>query len=394
MTLLILVFGTLFLCNYANGDDFGYDGDHGPQHWGDSYKTCLGKYQSPIDIEDKDVRTTSYPPLKFFNVQDPHPAYMSNNGHTVMIRSTDQDPVNVPMVQGGPLNDTYVFQQLHFHWGKSDDEGSEDLINNHSFSMELHAVFWKKSYESSDEALKHPDGLTVLAFLYQATNESNPNFDTIVSQISEIATVGSNVTIGDADILNKLIAPNAMASQDYYTYSGSLTTPPCLEIVQWIDFIQPQTISHDQLAVFRSIKAPDGENLTHNYRPVQPLDDRIIFRNINNGSAETSKPAEVTDAPTTMQATNVPTTASTPKPMNPPTPKPTDPPTPKPTDPPTPKPTNPPTTAKPMTVAPQEATNDTMKSDKEDSQHSGQGRIWSTSTLVLVFGLSFLLPYQ
>lgn len=415
MTLLILVFGTLFLCNQANADDFGYDGAHGPQHWGDSYKTCLGKYQSPIDIEDKDVRIASYPTLQFSNVQDPHPAYMSNNGHTVMIRSVDSDPTNVPMVHGGPLNDTYVFQQLHFHWGKSDDEGSEDLINSHSFSMELHAVFWKKSYESSDEALKHPDGLTVLAFLYQATNETNPNFEPIVSQIPEIATVGSNVTIGDFEILNKLIAPNAVASQDYYTYKGSLTTPPCLEVVQWIDFIEPQNISHDQLAVFRSIKAPDGENLTHNYRPVQPLDDRIIFRNSNNGSAETTKPvvtsqpaetskpavtsppAVTTNAPTTMQATTVPTTASTAKPTSPSTATPTNPSTPKSTNPSSPTTMDPPAAStSTTTVDPPAAstTNETMKLDKEESQRSGQGRIWSTPTLVLVLGISFLLPYQ
>lgn len=87
-----------------------------------------------------------------------------------MINSMDSD---MPMVSGGPLNDTYVFQQLHFHWGENDKIGSEDLINNHSFSMELHAVFWKKSYNSSEEAMKHSDGLTVLAYLYQVTIKLN-----------------------------------------------------------------------------------------------------------------------------------------------------------------------------------------------------------------------------
>ncbi|XP_078053360.1 carbonic anhydrase 1 isoform X2 [Augochlora pura] len=400
MTLLIFAFTTLFFSNYALGDDFGYDGKHGPQHWGDSYKTCLGKYQSPIDIEEKDVRTATFPLLQFSNVQDPHPAYMTNNGHTVMIRSTDPDSENLPMAHGGPLNDTYVFQQLHFHWGESDDEGSEDLINNHSFSMELHAVFWKKSYKSSSEALKHPDGLAVLAFLYQATDEPNPNFEMIVSQVPEIATVDTNVTINDVNILNKLIAPNGVASQDYYTYRGSLTTPPCLEVVQWIDFIEPQMISHKQLAVFRSIKSNDGSNLTHNYRPVQPLDDRTIYRNINNGSTEATKPAiispsttEATSAPTTKQTTPVPTTQSTVKSTSPSTPKSSSPPAVKTT------PASKTTVGKPTTVAPQEGpttnTSGIMRLDnKEDSQKSGQGKIWSRSALVFVLGISFLWPWQ
>lgn len=72
------------------------------------------------------------------------------------------------MLSGGPLgNDVYVFEQLHFHWGENDYEGSEDLINNHSFPMEMHAVFYKEDYKSIDEALNHPDGLAILAYLYE-----------------------------------------------------------------------------------------------------------------------------------------------------------------------------------------------------------------------------------
>nr|XP_033322429.1 carbonic anhydrase 1-like [Megalopta genalis] len=422
MTVLIFAFTAFLFSNHALGDDFGYDGKHGPEHWGDDYKTCLGKYQSPIDIEDKDVRTASFPPLRFSNVQDPHPAYMTNNGHTVMIRSTDSDSKNVPTASGGPLNDTYVFQQLHFHWGENDDEGSEDLINNHSFSMELHAVFWKQSYGSLSNAMKYRDGLAVLAFLYQATDEPNPNFEAIVSQLPEIATVNSNVTIKDDNILNKLIAPNGAASQDYYTYIGSLTTPPCLEVVQWIDFIKPQNISHEQLAAFRSIKSNDGSNLTHNYRPVQPLDNRTIYRNINNDSTEPAKPevgssspieaakpavgsssptevakpaggssssTEATSASTTKQMSSVPTTVKpSPSTHNSPSPS-------------APKPTiaSKTTVGKPTTdTSPKESDTDapgTMKSGKtENGHHSGQEGIWNASTAVLVFGISFLLPWQ
>lgn len=77
----------------------------------------------------------------------------------------------VAMLSGGPLGDSvYVFEQLHFHWGENDDEGSEDLINNHSFPMEMHAVFYKENYKSMAEALKHDDGLTVLAYLYEVSD--------------------------------------------------------------------------------------------------------------------------------------------------------------------------------------------------------------------------------
>ncbi|XP_076240391.1 carbonic anhydrase 2 [Calliopsis andreniformis] len=282
MTFLILA--PLFLSQLVAGD-FSYEGSHGPSHWGVDYKTCLGKYQSPIDIEEKDVTIFTFPTLKFSNIQNSHTAFMKNNGHTVMIQSTDS---NLPTISGGPINDTYVFQQLHFHWGPNDNVGSEDLINNHSYAMELHAVFYKESYGSSEEAMKHPDGLTVLGYLYEAEDKPNPVFETIVPLIPDITEVGSNVTINDSNVLNKLIAPDIASAQSYYTYKGSLTTPPCYEIVQWIDFIQPQPISHEQLAVFRSIQSSDGKNLTHNYRPVQPLDDRVIYRNSINETTNTS----------------------------------------------------------------------------------------------------------
>jgi len=74
------------------------------------------------------------------------------------------------MLSGGPLKDIYVFEQLHFHWGENDFEGSEDLINNHSFPMEMHAVFYKEDYNSFKEALNYNDGLAILAYLYEVRN--------------------------------------------------------------------------------------------------------------------------------------------------------------------------------------------------------------------------------
>nr|XP_031829423.1 carbonic anhydrase 13-like [Nomia melanderi] len=420
MGLLIFVVASLLLYNVALGDgEFGYSGEEGPQNWGDSFKTCLGKYQSPIDIEDKDVWNSTFPPLEIFNVESPHPAYMTNNGHTVMILPTDPDPDSLPTISGGPLNDTYVFQQLHFHWGKSDDVGSEDLINNHSFSMELHAVFWKKLYGSQQEALKHEDGLTVLAYLYQAADKPNPTFEPIMPQIPEIKAVGSNSTISDVNILNKLIAPNTIPSQDYYTYKGSLTTPPCLEIVQWIDFIHPQIISHEQLAVFRSIKGSDGSKLTHNYRPVQPLDDRVIYRNIYDKSSgspkptETSKPTvlttmEPTAQPTTAQSATAQSATAQPTTVQPTTVQPT---TSKPTTAQTSskpttaqttsKLTNAPTTSMPpgkvtMAIPTNEVTDasmperSTMKPVDNESHKNSQGRVQSTAVLAILLGILFL----
>lgn len=74
---------------------------------------------------------------------------------------------NKPTISGGPLNGTYIFAQLHFHWGGNDTCGSEKKFDKKSFPLELHIVFHKKDYLNVDSALNYPDGLTVLACIFQ-----------------------------------------------------------------------------------------------------------------------------------------------------------------------------------------------------------------------------------
>lgn len=74
-------------------------------------------------------------------------------------------------ISGGPLSGIYVFTQLHFHWGANDSVGSEDLINNHSFPMELHMVFFKIDYGDMATALHFKDGLCVLAVFYDVSSK-------------------------------------------------------------------------------------------------------------------------------------------------------------------------------------------------------------------------------
>ncbi|XP_076758961.1 carbonic anhydrase 1 [Xylocopa sonorina] len=275
MTVLIFTLGLLWSSNLVAGN-FSYDGELGPDHWGEQYPTCLGKSQAPINIVVENAAAATYPPLEFSNIENPHKSSIMNNGHTVMIRNLDSD---TPAVSGGPLNDTYYFLQMHFHWGQYDGIGAETRINNRTFSLEAHAVLWKKGYGTSDEAMNHEDGLTVLAYLYEVTDKPNPIFEPLVSQLPEVTGVGTNTTFNNKNLLNRLIAQDLSSAQYYYTYKGSLTTPPCSEIVQFINFEKIQSISHDQLQAFRSLRSIDGGNITHNFRPLQPLNGRTVYRN-------------------------------------------------------------------------------------------------------------------
>ena len=52
-------------------------------HWANEYKTCSGKYQSPIDIEENLVTKVNLPLLHFHNIDIlPTSTTITNNGHT------------------------------------------------------------------------------------------------------------------------------------------------------------------------------------------------------------------------------------------------------------------------------------------------------------------------
>ncbi|XP_023019927.1 carbonic anhydrase 2 [Leptinotarsa decemlineata] len=268
------IFVMCFFADLGFCQDFGYDGTIGPNFWGERYQNCgHGKLQSPIDIEETDVIVQKFPPLIFKNFDEPlESVHLKNNGHTVVVSISGGA---VPSISGGPLAGTYNFSQLHFHWGKTDEEGSENLINNQSFPLELHMVMFKTDHGSFAEAANETDGLAVLSFLYIATSEDNENYEQFAEQLLLVQDVGSSVDI------NGFVSLDDFTTTDrnhYFTYRGSLTTPPCSEVVIWIEFKNTIKLSHNQLQEFRELSGQEGK-LEHNFRPIQPLHDRVVYMN-------------------------------------------------------------------------------------------------------------------
>lgn len=213
------------------------------------------------------------PPLEFSGTSDlPYTSTLTNNGHTVMLEINGSEPI---MVSGGPLKESYTFKQLHFHWGANDSTGSEDAINHQSFPMELHMVFFKTSYKTMENSLNHKDGLTVISLFFQLHTMDNKAYSELVDSLKMIQWPNEHVELPYLLPLDFFLPKN---KQNYFTYNGSLTTPPCLEVVTWIQFKHPVLLSHKQLDSFRKLRSPTGF-LTHNARPLQPLHGRQVLYN-------------------------------------------------------------------------------------------------------------------
>ncbi|PNF19325.1 hypothetical protein B7P43_G07303 [Cryptotermes secundus] len=183
---------------------------------------------------------------------------------------------------GGPLEDSYRLQQFHCHWGFSSDKGSEHTVDGQSFAGELHLVHWNSSkYRSCGEAAGYPDGLAVLGVLLKVGKE-NPELQKIVELIPSIYHRGQKIAVKEP-IDPASLLPETLS---YWTYLGSLTTPPCSECVTWILFKEAIEVSEDQLAAFRSLRCyKPGEAcpcdeleglIINNYRPPLPLGNREL----------------------------------------------------------------------------------------------------------------------
>ena len=60
------------------------------------------------------------------------------------------------------------------------------------------------------------------------------------------------------------------SDKSYFSYSGSLTTPPCSEGVKWFMLRAPVEVSRAQVEKFLSV-------VGKNARPVQRTNGRILF---------------------------------------------------------------------------------------------------------------------
>ncbi|XP_026217880.1 carbonic anhydrase 1-like [Anabas testudineus] len=251
---------------------WGYGANNGPDTWAHGFPVANGSRQSPIDIVPGNA---SYDPqLKPLNLRyDPSTCLeILNNGHSFQVSFGDDTDSST--LTGGPISGTYRLKQFHFHWGACDDRGSEHTVNGTKYPAELHLVHWNTKYASFGDAVKQPDGLAVVGVFLKIGSE-NPNLQKLIDAFKAIRTANKQTTF--ADFNPATLLPGCL---DYWTYPGSLTTPPLFESVTWIVCKEPISVSSAQMAKFRTLLfSAEGECeccMADNYRPPQPLKSRSV----------------------------------------------------------------------------------------------------------------------
>ncbi|KAG8193753.1 hypothetical protein JTE90_005050 [Oedothorax gibbosus] len=253
-----------------------------PVHWAKAYPPAAGQMQSPVDIRTRVVSQDPQllqRPLSWTYVPENCKAVLNTGeGWKVLVEGQGS------CLTGGPLEHSYQLIQFHCHWGKCCSSGSEHKVDGKAFAGELHLVHWNVDlYNSLEEAIASPKGLAVIGIFFQVGKDDHKELCKITELLHELPRKG------DECALTKEVDPSQFIPEvhDYWTYDGSLTTPPCHESVTWLVFKKPVEVSEEQLDKFRcmsSTSSPkailNGEPVPgkclQNVRPVQPLNDRII----------------------------------------------------------------------------------------------------------------------
>ena len=219
---------------------WSYGGAGNPTRWAElseEYAICeAGNSQSPVDIATQSQREENSTSIEF-NYQA-MPLAVTNNGHTIQVNYPQGSSINI-------AGKEYKLLQFHFH------TPSEHTLDENAYAMELHLV-----HQNSEGNLA-----VVGVFMKQGQENTalKPIWDNLPSEkgVKEVSTV----TINASSFLPE--------NREYYSYSGSLTTPPCSQEVSWNVLKMPIEVSAEQLEQFMDI-------YQMNARPVQALNQRKI----------------------------------------------------------------------------------------------------------------------
>ena len=217
---------------------WSYEGETAPDRWGGlnpSFAVCDGGVQqSPIDL-------AAPIPAGGGNLEiqwQPSGAQVVDNGHTIQVNQAAGSSITLEGRQ-------FSLLQFHFHLP------SEHTVGGESSPMEVHFVHQAE------------EGDLAVIGVFMDAGEAHP-------AIQSIWDAKPGVDEAPAPLAG--VDPNAFLPEErgYFRYAGSLTTPPCSEVVSWVVMTESMAVSQAQVDAFGALYAM-------NARPVQPLHRRFIL---------------------------------------------------------------------------------------------------------------------
>ncbi|XP_060081804.1 carbonic anhydrase 7-like [Ylistrum balloti] len=253
---------------------FSYDSNSrtGPTKWLKFWPACGGKTQSPVNINNSMVQADKRYHIQFSDEFREMTGDLVNNGHAPTFYFDHKSR----LLFGAPglPNEVFVLDQLHFHFGDRFETGSEHAIDGIKFPVEVHLAHYNRKYGNLNNATSKSDGVVVLGVFMQVGMGRPGALDKFIENYL------SDIRIPDMKGVRATLNPSILLpyNRSFYTYVGSLTTPPCSERVRWILMRTHKSISLRAYNLLRSLRDNYGDRIARygNCRPIQKLGCRIV----------------------------------------------------------------------------------------------------------------------
>jgi len=254
----------------------------GPAIWGHFKRTCNGRQQSPINIESRSLKEVEKQRITHNYGEKPTGSYeMLNNGHALQINFNGDTKYRLK--KNGK---SYTPLQVHIHFNPFTNKGSEHTFNQNKYFAEIHIVHKRTRY-TGKSFMNHDDGLLVIGMFVDIGKNDSTAAKYFSNVAKECFKPDMKKKIKAFNLASLFPSGNAnfQSKYAYVNYHGSLTTPPCSEIVDWI-VVTGNTlkINSETAKLFKDVRnganGPMGGDGGNN-RPVQKLNKRTVTGVVN-----------------------------------------------------------------------------------------------------------------
>ena len=232
--------------NYSSTNNIPSAGPVGPFAWDTIAPAGDLPFESPINLKGPTVDLSK---VLTVNAAPAVPSAIINNGHQIQVQFATPSAADAITVNGTP----FFLTQFHYH------DPAENLVNGHRYRMEEHFVTTSASGAES-----------VVAVFLQLGKHNNALDPILNAASSSLTKSGSTTTISTAIDFAGLLPKSTRG----WFYTGSLTTPPLSQPVNWFVLQQPITLDAHQLYQYEQVATSGG--FLPNARPTQPTDGRIL----------------------------------------------------------------------------------------------------------------------
>jgi len=284
---------------------------------------------SPINIETKKATPCPICPVQYPGLFTPSKSsVITNDGYTVRVKLN-----GLACIQEGPVDEPLPFTHMILHWGENNDTGCEHPLDCERYPLEAQFIFmkdvtvlvpretseeieaakkaqeekeaWEKKMAECKEKAEddptidcteavpnqeeettevkpppeEPDTLVekditkcaVASVLFQI-DESAPCYE-LFSYLSSVKECGAQVMV-DGNLLKEFKC--ALKPDDFFTYDGTLTTPPHPPCTTWLIYRRPLPIRCTDMSKLRCLRNTKGLPIDRNWKDIQPLCDRNV----------------------------------------------------------------------------------------------------------------------